>query len=83
MLTIERPWSIYDQVIKKANLSPKYALNNPACIVVFFKDDMAFKQKQREEQKAMKEMAAKASGKGPLGRRQWNWTIIKQLSLNY
>ncbi|XP_078340285.1 translation machinery-associated protein 7 [Crassostrea virginica] len=29
-------------------------------------DEMAFKQKQREEQKAMKEMAAKASGKGPL-----------------
>uniref|UniRef100_A0A8W8LUS9 Translation machinery-associated protein 7 homolog n=1 Tax=Magallana gigas TaxID=29159 RepID=A0A8W8LUS9_MAGGI len=29
-------------------------------------DEMAFKQKQREEQKAMKEMQAKASGKGPL-----------------
>lgn len=27
---------------------------------------MAFKQKQREEQKALKEMQAKASGKGPL-----------------
>ena len=48
----------------------------------FLKDEMAFKQKQREEQKAMKEMAAKASGKGPLGRRLWNWTIIQQLSFN-
>ncbi|GAB6033467.1 hypothetical protein CHUAL_013352 [Chamberlinius hualienensis] len=28
--------------------------------------DAAFKQKQREEQKAMKDMAAKAAGKGPL-----------------
>lgn len=30
-------------------------------------EDMAFKQKQREEQKALKEAAAKASGKGPMG----------------
>ncbi|GFR63151.1 translation machinery-associated protein 7 [Elysia marginata] len=29
-------------------------------------DDVAFKQKQREEQKALKEAAAKAAGKGPL-----------------
>ena len=29
-------------------------------------DDLANKQKQREQQKAMKEMAAKAAGKGPL-----------------
>ncbi|XP_067442443.1 translation machinery-associated protein 7 [Thunnus thynnus] len=29
-------------------------------------DDMAFKQKQKEEQKAMEAMKAKASGKGPL-----------------
>jgi hypothetical protein len=28
--------------------------------------DMAFKQKQKEEQQKLKEMAAKASGKGPL-----------------
>ncbi|XP_041810400.1 translation machinery-associated protein 7 [Chelmon rostratus] len=30
-------------------------------------DDVAFKQKQKEEQKAMEAMRAKASGKGPLG----------------
>jgi hypothetical protein len=29
-------------------------------------DDLAFKAKQREEQKKLKEMQAKASGKGPL-----------------
>lgn len=28
---------------------------------------MAFKQKQKEEQKAMEALKAKASGKGPLG----------------
>ncbi len=28
--------------------------------------DMAFKQKQKEEQAKMKELAAKAGGKGPL-----------------
>ena len=33
---------------------------------LIFQDDLAFKQKQREEQKAMKEAAAKAA-KGPLG----------------
>ena len=66
-------------MIKNANLNQKFALNNPACIG-FFKDEMAFKQKKREEQKAMKEMAAKASGKGPLGRRLWNWTFIEFLT---
>ncbi|XP_061833582.1 translation machinery-associated protein 7 [Nerophis lumbriciformis] len=30
-------------------------------------DDVAFKQKQKEEQKAMELLKAKASGKGPLG----------------
>lgn len=34
---------------------------------VFSQDDVAFKQKQKEEQKAMDAMKAKASGKGPLG----------------
>lgn len=29
---------------------------------------MAFKQKQKEEQKAMDAMKAKAAGKGPLGK---------------
>ncbi|KAF7207727.1 translation machinery-associated protein 7 [Nothobranchius furzeri] len=29
-------------------------------------DDLAYKQKQKEEQKAMEAMKAKASGKGPL-----------------
>jgi hypothetical protein len=29
-------------------------------------DDLVFKQKQREEQQKMKELAAKAAGKGPL-----------------
>jgi hypothetical protein len=29
-------------------------------------EDVAFKQKQREEKKKLEEMAAKASGKGPL-----------------
>uniref|UniRef100_A0A672K8K9 Uncharacterized protein n=1 Tax=Sinocyclocheilus grahami TaxID=75366 RepID=A0A672K8K9_SINGR len=29
-------------------------------------DDMAFKQKQKEDQKAMEQLKAKASGKGPL-----------------
>ncbi|KAH9493209.1 Translation machinery-associated protein 7 [Bulinus truncatus] len=29
-------------------------------------DDAAFKQKQKEEQKALKEAAAKAASKGPL-----------------
>ncbi|CAL1532248.1 unnamed protein product [Lymnaea stagnalis] len=29
-------------------------------------EDMAFKQKQKEEQKALKEAAVKAAGKGPL-----------------
>ena len=37
---------------------------------IVFQDDVAFKQKQREEQKAMKEAAAKAAGKGPLG--EWS-----------
>ncbi|XP_041639311.1 translation machinery-associated protein 7 [Cheilinus undulatus] len=30
-------------------------------------DEIAFKQKQKEEQKALEAMKAKASGKGPLG----------------
>ncbi|XP_042605777.1 translation machinery-associated protein 7 [Cyprinus carpio] len=29
-------------------------------------EDMAFKQKQKEEQKAMEQLKAKAAGKGPL-----------------
>ncbi|XP_016403455.1 translation machinery-associated protein 7-like [Sinocyclocheilus rhinocerous] len=29
-------------------------------------EDMAFKQKQKEEQKAMEQLKAKATGKGPL-----------------
>jgi hypothetical protein len=29
-------------------------------------DDVAFKQKQREEQKKLQELAQKAAGKGPL-----------------
>lgn len=29
---------------------------------------MAFKQKQKEEQKAMEALKAKASGKGPMGK---------------
>ncbi|KAM6325546.1 translation machinery-associated protein 7 isoform 2-T3 [Podargus strigoides] len=29
--------------------------------------DLAFKQKQKEEQKKLEEMKAKAAGKGPLG----------------
>ncbi|KTG33084.1 hypothetical protein cypCar_00011843 [Cyprinus carpio] len=32
-------------------------------------EDMAFKQKQKEEQKAMEQLKAKAAGKGPLSRR--------------
>lgn len=35
----------------------------PVCL----QDDMAFKQKQKEEQKALEALKAKASGKGPLG----------------
>ncbi|XP_061582669.1 translation machinery-associated protein 7 [Cololabis saira] len=30
-------------------------------------DEMAFKQKQKDEQKALDALKAKASGKGPLG----------------
>lgn len=30
-------------------------------------DDVAYKQKQKAEQKAMEELKAKASGKGPMG----------------
>ncbi|XP_058229646.1 translation machinery-associated protein 7 [Hemibagrus wyckioides] len=30
-------------------------------------DEIAFKQKQKEEQKAMDALKAKASGKGPMG----------------
>jgi len=30
-------------------------------------EDLEFKKKQMEEQKAVKEMATKAAGKGPLG----------------
>lgn len=30
-------------------------------------DDVAFKQKQKEEQKALEALKVKASGKGPLG----------------
>ncbi|XP_060691088.1 translation machinery-associated protein 7 [Hemiscyllium ocellatum] len=30
-------------------------------------DDIAFKQKQKEEQRKLDELKAKASGKGPLG----------------
>lgn len=36
----------------------------PVCL----QDDMAFKQKQKEEQKALEALKAKASGKGPLGK---------------
>lgn len=36
-------------------------------VFVRVQEDMAFKQKQKEEQKAMEAMKAKASGKGPLG----------------
>lgn len=35
---------------------------------VCLQDDMAFKQKQKEDQKAMEALKAKASGKGPLGK---------------
>lgn len=38
------------------------------CVSVSLQDDMAFKQKQKEDQKAMEAMKAKASGKGPLGK---------------
>ena len=31
-------------------------------------DDKAFKQRQREEQKALQDMKAKAAGKGPLSK---------------
>lgn len=36
-------------------------------------DDMAFKQKQKEEQKALEAMKAKASGKGPMGETTVTW----------
>ena len=44
-------------------------------------EDLAFKQKQREEQKALKEAAAKAGAKGPMGKGCWNdmdhiWIIV-------
>jgi len=32
-----------------------------------FQEDLAFKKKQQEEQKALKELASKAAGRGPLG----------------
>lgn len=35
---------------------------------VCLQDDMAFKQKQKEDQKALEALKAKASGKGPLGK---------------
>lgn len=38
------------------------------CSSVFLQDDMAFKQKQREEQKALEALKARASGKGPLSK---------------
>lgn len=40
------------------------------CVLEFFssQDDMAFKQKQREEQKKLAEAKAKAGGKGPMGK---------------
>lgn len=34
----------------------------------FLQTDLAFKQKQKEEQKKLEEMKAKAAGKGPLGK---------------
>lgn len=34
----------------------------------FLQDDVAFKQKQKEDQKAMEALKARASGKGPLGK---------------
>lgn len=39
-------------------------------------DDLAFKQKQKEEQKALEALKAKAGGKGPLGK-----TSLKFLNL--
>ncbi|XP_066207350.1 translation machinery-associated protein 7 [Saccopteryx leptura] len=33
-------------------------------------EDKAFKQKQKEEQKKLEELKAKAAGKGPLGKRR-------------
>lgn len=42
------------------------------CVCPFHtQDEVAFKQKQKEEQKAMEAMKAKASGKGPLGTRMF------------
>lgn len=35
---------------------------------VSLQDDVAFKQKQKEEQKALEALKAKASGKGPLSK---------------
>jgi hypothetical protein len=35
---------------------------------LFKKDDVALKQKQREDQKALEAMKAKAAQKGPLGK---------------
>lgn len=37
-------------------------------MILWLQDDVAFKQKQKEEQKALDAMKAKASGKGPLGK---------------
>ncbi len=33
-------------------------------------EDMAYKQKQKDDQKAMEQLKVKASGKGPLSKRQ-------------
>ena len=41
------------------------------CVLwVCLQDDAAFKQKQKEEQKQMEAMKAKAAGKGPLSKRE-------------
>lgn len=40
----------------------------PLTLSGFLQDDVAFKQKQKEEQKALEALKAKASGKGPLGK---------------
>lgn len=40
-------------------------------------DEAAFKQKQKEEQKAMEALKAKAAGKGPLGTRRFDFVTLR------
>lgn len=58
-------------------------LVNQVCVSACLQDDVAFKQKQKEEQKALEALKAKASGKGPLSKNRGKNSLTTKASCVY